>query len=154
MTCGSGRLTSFQLCDASTMYLSTVGELCQAGSHKELAKWCAVPVCRLAGVKAAADAAGRKIAFVGMSLTTYLEAAHRDGRAPFDPKELVAANRINDIDPSQLLIVTTGSQVGCLVSNGDCPSPDDITSCWLTLCSHPAAHEKTPDGSFVTRSHC
>eukprot|EP00891_Asterochloris_glomerata_P002267 jgi/Astpho2/2267/e_gw1.00040.186.1_t len=65
---------------------------------------------RLAGVKAAADAAGRKIAFVGMSLTTYLEAAHRDGRAPFDPKELVSANQINDVDPSKLLIVTTGSQ--------------------------------------------
>ncbi len=71
--------------------------------------------CRLAGVKAAADAAGRKIAFVGMSLTTYLEAAHRDGRAPFDPKELVSANQINDVDPSKLLIVTTGSQVGCLL---------------------------------------
>ncbi len=27
--------------------------------------------------------------FIGMSLTTYLEAAWRDGRAPFDPLELV-----------------------------------------------------------------
>lgn len=35
---------------------------------------------RLASVKKAADAAGRKICFIGMSLHTYLEAAHRDGR--------------------------------------------------------------------------
>lgn len=31
----------------------------------------------MASVKKAADAAGRKLAFVGMSLNTYLEAAHR-----------------------------------------------------------------------------
>jgi mRNA degradation ribonuclease J1/J2 len=35
---------------------------------------------RLASVKAAADASGRKVAFIGMSLNTYLEAAARDGR--------------------------------------------------------------------------
>jgi len=34
---------------------------------------------RMASVKKAADAAGRKIAFIGMSLNTYLEAAHRWG---------------------------------------------------------------------------
>ena len=110
MTCCSGRVTSCPLCDASAICLSieaVPGNLIQRQQNM---------VCRLAGVKAAADAAGRKIAFVGMSLTTYLEAAHRDGRAPFDPKELVSANQINDVDPSQLLIVTTGSQVGCLVS--------------------------------------
>jgi mRNA degradation ribonuclease J1/J2 len=38
---------------------------------------------RLASVKAAADASGRKMAFIGMSLNTYLEAAHRDGRWVF-----------------------------------------------------------------------
>ena len=110
-----------------------------------------MPDCRLAGVKAAADAAGRKIAFVGMSLTTYLEAAHRDGRAPFDPKELVSANQINDVDPSQLLIVTTGSQVGYLAPGLQSPIPDDFLSCWLTLQPHPAALEKTPGGSFSQR---
>eukprot|EP00887_Chlorella_sp_A99_P006856 scaffold2.g6856.t1 len=57
---------------------------------------------------------------VGMALTTYLEAAFREGRAPFDPKELVPQARgarvfyvhgdIDDYDPNQLLIVTTGSQ--------------------------------------------
>jgi hypothetical protein len=46
-----------------------------------------------------------------MSLTTYLEAAHREGRAPFDPAELVAQDDINSVDPNKLLIVTTGSQV-------------------------------------------
>jgi mRNA degradation ribonuclease J1/J2 len=71
-------------------------------------------VCRLASVKAAADASGRKIAFIGMSLTTYLEAAHREGRAPFDPRELVPQEDMDSIDPNQLLIVTTGSQVCCI----------------------------------------
>lgn len=65
---------------------------------------------RLASVKKAADAAGRKIAFIGMSLTTYLEAAWREGRAPMDPRELVPQSAIDDMDPNELLIVTTGSQ--------------------------------------------
>jgi hypothetical protein len=38
---------------------------------------------RLASVKAAADAAGRGICFIGTSLNTYLEAAYRDGRCVF-----------------------------------------------------------------------
>jgi mRNA degradation ribonuclease J1/J2 len=62
-------------------------------------------------VKKAADAAGRKVCFIGMSLHTYLEAAWRDGRAPFDPREIIHAAEIEDHDPSKLLIVTTGSQV-------------------------------------------
>ncbi|CAL8471521.1 g11063 [Coccomyxa elongata] len=65
---------------------------------------------RLASVKAAADAAGRKICFIGMSLTTYLEAAQREGRAPIDPKDLVSQEDMEGMDPNQLLIVTTGSQ--------------------------------------------
>ena len=67
--------------------------------------------CRLASVKQAADAAGRRICFIGMSLTTYLEAAHREGRAPFDPKELVPQEDMDAVDPNKLLVVTTGSQV-------------------------------------------
>ena len=65
---------------------------------------------RLASVKKAADAAGRKIAFIGMSLNTYLEAAFREGRAPIDPKDLVPSSAIDEMDPNELLIVTTGSQ--------------------------------------------
>ena len=65
---------------------------------------------RLYGVKAAADASGRKIAFVGMSLSTYLEAAKKAGIAPIDPEELVPAEEIDQVNPSQLIIVTTGSQ--------------------------------------------
>jgi hypothetical protein len=65
---------------------------------------------RLYGVKAAADASGRKIAFVGMSLNTYLEAAKKAGIAPIDPEELVPAEEIDNVNPSQLIIVTTGSQ--------------------------------------------
>lgn len=67
---------------------------------------------RLASVKAAADASGRKICFIGMSLTTYLEAAEREGRAPINPKDLVSQEDMDGMDPNQLLVVTTGSQVG------------------------------------------
>lgn len=62
-------------------------------------------------MKKAADAAGRKICFMGMSLTTYLEAAWRDGRAPFDPRELVSPSDIADHNPNEVLVVCTGSQV-------------------------------------------
>ena len=54
--------------------------------------------------------AGRKIAFVGMSLTTYLEAAKKAGLAPIDPDSLVPAEEIDNVNPNELLIVTTGSQ--------------------------------------------
>lgn len=65
---------------------------------------------RLYGVKAAADASGRKIAFVGMSLTTYLEAAKKAGIHPIDPDELVPAEEIENVNPNELIVVTTGSQ--------------------------------------------
>ncbi|KAF5827087.1 beta-lactamase-like protein, partial [Dunaliella salina] len=45
-------------------------------------------MCRLPpGVKAAADASGRKICFVGPSLNHYMEAAYQIGAAPFDPQD-------------------------------------------------------------------
>lgn len=65
---------------------------------------------RLYGVKRAADAAGRKICFVGASLYHYLEAAWQDGRAPFDPKELMKQEDLRNANPNEVLIVTTGSQ--------------------------------------------
>ena len=67
--------------------------------------------CRLAAIKKAADASGRRICFVGMSLTTYLEAAHAEGQAPFSPADLVPVSEIEQHDPNSLLLVTTGSQV-------------------------------------------
>lgn len=39
------------------------------------------------------------------------QAAQREGRAPFDPKDVIDAADLDDYDPNQLLIVTTGSQV-------------------------------------------
>ena len=69
--------------------------------------------CRLAAVKKAADAANRRMCFVGMSLNTYLEAAALEGAAPFDPKELIPVSDLESHDPNQVLIVTTGSQVSC-----------------------------------------
>ncbi|WIA08050.1 hypothetical protein OEZ85_007517 [Tetradesmus obliquus] len=65
---------------------------------------------RLASVKAAADAAGRGICFIGTSLNTYLEAAYRDGRAPLSPSELIKPDQLPHMDPNKVLIVTTGSQ--------------------------------------------
>lgn len=54
--------------------------------------------------------AGRKLCFIGTSLNTYLEAAWRDGRAPFSPKDLIHWSELDDMDPSKVFIVTTGSQ--------------------------------------------
>lgn len=34
-----------------------------------------------------------------MSLTTYLEAAAKEGRAPFSPNDLIAQQDLEDIDP-------------------------------------------------------
>ncbi|GFR48814.1 hypothetical protein Agub_g10766 [Astrephomene gubernaculifera] len=65
---------------------------------------------RLYGVKKAADAAGRKICFVGASLNHYLEAAWRDGRHPFEPRELLLPEHLPHTDPNEVLVVTTGSQ--------------------------------------------
>lgn len=67
-------------------------------------------VHRLGSVKAAADASGRKLVFLGMSLKTYLDAAWRDGQAPFDPSILVKPEDMELYAPKDLLIVTTGSQ--------------------------------------------
>ncbi|CAM6097811.1 unnamed protein product [Calypogeia fissa] len=67
-------------------------------------------VHRLGSVKAAAEATGRKLVFIGVSLKTYLEAAWRDGQAPFDPSMLVKAEDMGAYAPRDLLIVTTGSQ--------------------------------------------
>ncbi|KAL3693663.1 hypothetical protein R1sor_007314 [Riccia sorocarpa] len=67
-------------------------------------------VHRLGSVKAAAEASGRKLVFIGVSLKTYLDAAWKDGQAPFDPSLLVKAEDMGAYSPRDLLIVTTGSQ--------------------------------------------
>ena len=77
---------------------------------------CCMQSCRLAAVKKAADAANRKMCFVGMSLNTYLEAAANEGMAPFDPKELIPVTDLDSYDPNEVLVVTTGSQVWHLPS--------------------------------------
>lgn len=65
---------------------------------------------RLTAMKKAADLAGRKMCFVGTSLNVYLDAAWRDGRAPFSPKDLLHWSDLDQIDPKEVMIVTTGSQ--------------------------------------------
>jgi mRNA degradation ribonuclease J1/J2 len=67
-------------------------------------------VHRLGCLNAAAEVSGRKLVFIGLSLRTYLEAAWRDGQAPFDPSILVKAEDMDAYAPKDLLVVTTGSQ--------------------------------------------
>jgi len=81
-----------------------------AGRGRIVATQFASNVHRLGAVKRAADAAGRKVCFMGLSLNTYLAAAARVGLAPFDPADLVSPADAAGMDPSELLVVTTGSQ--------------------------------------------
>ena len=53
---------------------------------------------------------------MGLSLHSYLEAADRDGRAPFKLDDIVSIQEAADMNPNELLIVTTGSQVILLPS--------------------------------------
>ncbi|KAL3161242.1 hypothetical protein ABBQ38_009606 [Trebouxia sp. C0009 RCD-2024] len=80
------------------------------GKGRVIATQFASNIHRLAAVKKAADAANRRLCFVGMSLNTYLEAAHNVGMAPFDPRELIAVTDLDAHDPNEVMIVTTGSQ--------------------------------------------
>ncbi|KAG0621811.1 hypothetical protein M758_3G050600 [Ceratodon purpureus] len=85
-------------------------KIVDAKGHRVITTQFASNVHRLGCVKAAAEVSGRKLVFIGLSLKTYLEAAWRDGQAPFDPSILVKAEDMDAYAPSQLLIVTTGSQ--------------------------------------------
>ncbi|KAL0027487.1 hypothetical protein WJX77_005103 [Trebouxia sp. C0004] len=84
--------------------------LAHQGKGRVIATQFASNIHRLAAVKKAADAANRKMCFVGMSLNTYLEAAANEGMAPFDPKELIPVTDLDSYDPNEVLVVTTGSQ--------------------------------------------
>ncbi|CAG9463710.1 unnamed protein product [Pedinophyceae sp. YPF-701] len=65
---------------------------------------------RLGHMKKAADLAGRKLCFVGTSLNVYMDAAFRDGTAPFNPADLIHFSELDEYDPSEVMVVTTGSQ--------------------------------------------
>ncbi|UPR03080.1 ribonuclease J [Chloropicon primus] len=81
------------------------------GKGRIIATQFASNINRLGLLKKAADACGRKLAFAGPSLAQYLDAAHRAGRAPFDPAELLDIEEaIDGYDANKLVIVTTGSQ--------------------------------------------
>lgn len=76
------------------------------------------PFPSLNSVKQAADASGRKICFVGMSLNHYLEAAHKDGRAPIDPKDVLQPNEIENYDPNKVDALIC---IGCLLLSVSIP---------------------------------
>jgi beta-CASP RNase J family ribonuclease len=81
------------------------------GKGRVIATQFASNVNRLGMLKKAADAAGRKLAFCGPSIASYLDACHKAGRAPFDPEELLdIEDAMDGYDPDKLVIVTTGSQ--------------------------------------------
>ena len=81
------------------------------GKGRVIATQFASNIGRLGSVKKAAEAAGRRVAFIGLSLNTYMEAANKSGYAPFDPGELLPPEEIDSVNPNELLIITTGSQV-------------------------------------------
>lgn len=84
--------------------------LAHEGKGRVIATQFASNLTRVGAVKRAADAAGRRLAFVGGSLNTYLDAAARASCAPFDPAELLDPSDLESIDPNKVLIITTGSQ--------------------------------------------
>lgn len=90
------------------------------GPGRIIATQFASNIHRLGSLKKAADMAGRKMCFLGMSLTTYLEAAKTDGRAPFDPKELISQNDLDQYAPNgkarcpPCLLLLAGALVGMI----------------------------------------
>ena len=97
--------------DAHGSWRGRVQVLQYNGKGRVIATQFASNIGRLGSVQKAAEAAGRRIAFIGMSLNTYMEAANKSGYAPFDPSELVPPDEIDNTNPNELLIITTGSQV-------------------------------------------
>jgi hypothetical protein len=61
-----------------------------------------------------------------------LEAAWRDGQAPFDPSILVKAEDMDAYAPKDLLVVTTGSQV-CYCAVADTSADGNDTIHWISL---------------------
>lgn len=100
-----GRTTS-----ESLVAESLLRRVCDWRTGRVVATCFASNIHRLEALKAAADASDRKLVLMGMSLSTYLEAAYRDKRASFSPAQLLDAEETEGWDPSKLLIVTTGSQ--------------------------------------------
>eukprot|EP00793_Prasinoderma_coloniale_P002031 PRCOL_00002539-RA len=103
-----GRTTSES--DVAASIMQKVTDFHQSGGQRIIATQFASNQHRIRAMKQACDAVGRKMAFIGPSLTTYLEAGWRSGFGAFDPSELVAPGDINNYAPNELFVVTTGSQ--------------------------------------------
>lgn len=65
---------------------------------------------RLTGLVAAAEATGRRLVFAGRSLWSYLRAAAQVGRAPIAQDRVLELDAARNLDPREVLLVTTGSQ--------------------------------------------
>ena len=111
----------------STVRQALIDKVCDYdGNGRVIATLFASNLHRIGSLKMAADAADRKLCFVGLSLNSYLAAAQkwiltfkertallslfcRSGDAPFDPRVLIDSSELDDIDPNKVLVITTGS---------------------------------------------
>ena len=103
-----GRTTSES--DVADSIMQKVQQFHESGGQRIVATQFASNQHRIRAMKQACDAVGRKMAFIGPSLTSYLEAGWRSGFGAFDPAELISPNDIKNYAPSELFVVTTGSQ--------------------------------------------
>jgi len=67
-------------------------------------------VHRLQALAEAAEATNRRLVFAGSSLHKYLRAAERTGRAPISRNRVVDVSALDRLEPSEALIVSTGTQ--------------------------------------------
>lgn len=88
----------------------TLGERIAGWSGRVIVSQFASNLHRLRGLSRAAEETGRQLVFAGGSLHRYLQAAHRDGRAPIEPSRVVDVKRAPELAASRTLLVSTGSQ--------------------------------------------
>eukprot|EP00210_Caulerpa_lentillifera_P006148 g5875.t1 len=104
-------LTPGRSVSESTVQRSLMDHICgYKGRGRIVSTLFASNLHRIGSLKLAADAANRKLCFVGLSLEMYLAAAEKSGDAPFLPREVISSTELEDIDPNDVLIITTGSQ--------------------------------------------
>mmetsp|Transcript_4463 Transcript_4463/g.8947 ORF Transcript_4463/g.8947 Transcript_4463/m.8947 type:complete len:377 (-) Transcript_4463:3772-4902(-) len=111
MSDSTNAMTSGRTDSEKTIQNSIVKKILYGNNNKRIiATQFASNLFRLNSIKKAAELSRRKIGFIGISLHSYLEAALMSGKAPFHPSELVSYEDLGKIEPSKLIIVTTGSQ--------------------------------------------
>ncbi len=85
-------------------------ELCRAAPRKVLVSCFASSIPRIQQLIEIAEAAGRKVAFVGRSMVDNVEIAHDLGRLRIPDGMVVRAQDIKSFPPERLVILASGSQ--------------------------------------------